>query len=560
MAVLSQKARKQRTRAVRVDSILAKQRGEKRRRNHQQHRCPWANTTGSTRHFAVHAPKMPAIDIHCLLDLAKSTPYYRDAALAVNMLTDPTLWEPAKTDVTTPPSHVARRVVQALVDAAVLVPSSGRPLSWGLLSTVPEERKQRLRPISDTLFSNHMLPDAPTTEFGTLESLLGMCARGAYAATVDFRGWYYQIPIAPAVRPFMSVSVAGEIFEHARAPMGHKWMVFVANTFTKVLAYVDSKVETDVIIDNVLFTGSRADVQRAVAMFRMRCGIVGATIGDEAQGIAVDHRGVTLDFLAKTVKLKTDWVLKFVARATSTLQHEPTADQLYSLGGMLAWARSVLGAQVPDDYALWRHIAKAARMCADDRPCVKLPWPPAARRELDGVLAWISHNPERQARAVYAIESLVVTDAALSPAKASWGGILVTDTVRLWTGTFAGPQRSIVECEMAAVLLTLERAERFLCSDVVVVSDNTAVVHVIGRGRSSSKCLHNMVKSLHSFFFRCGRSFVCMWVRSEHNPADGISRGKPFTDGDMHLLHSLSEEIGRSLEGDARHLHYNKIN
>eukprot|EP00760_Papus_ankaliazontas_P017258 PhM_4_TR1708/c0_g1_i3/m.34427 len=331
--------------------------------------------------------------------------------------------------------------------------------------------------------------------------------------------------------------------------MGHKWFVFVAHTITSVLAWVrTANVQSDIIIDNVLFCGDRTQVALANVEFRNRCALVGATIGDMEEGTIIPHRGVVLNFADKSVGLKPSWIAKFEERVKATFERSPSAAQLYSLGGMLAWARSVLGESPESDYALWRHLATAARNF-DNSPNKQLPWPPVARSELQRYAEWLSTQPVQQVRQEAMWKTLVVTDAAKDSAGASWGGIIVTDTIQLHSGKFINNSASIVHYELAAVAETLARGWERLRNDVVLVTDNTAVQHILSKGRSSAKTLHNLARQILRPLHHAGRAVLPLWVPSAANPADGISRGCEYTAKDASKLHALSEELGRKLEG-----------
>jgi hypothetical protein len=136
----------------------------------------------------------------------------------------------------------------------------------------------------------------------------------------------------------------------------------VAHTFTKVLSY-DPTVECDVIIDNVLYAShDPTKVITAANRFRERCELVGATLGAcDGPSHSTTYRGLVLDAAAKTVAAKPTWLAKLGSRLDTILTNPPTAAQLWSIGGMMAWLRGIYSAGPFDDYWAWRAIARAAR-------------------------------------------------------------------------------------------------------------------------------------------------------------------------------------------------------
>jgi hypothetical protein len=106
-----------------------------------------------------------------------------------------------------------------------------------------------------------------------------------------------------------------------------------------------------------------------------------------------------------------------------------------------------------------------------------------------------------------------------------WGAILFFRGTSSWVGAQWEPSafhRCIAELEAFAVLYGLQ----LLLPDggpVHIIVDNTTVAGAIRRRRSTAFHLNNVIKEVTAHCFI--RSIT--YVRSEYNPADPISRGRP---------------------------------
>lgn len=510
---------------------------------------PWETTKHNTSDWPLHAPHLDQIDLERLSEITRTGPYATDVDLAIRMLHDPTIWEPAGTlwEKELPKSRISKSQAAELVAAGILTPFKGKAKAWGILSTKLEPQKQRLRPISDMLWSNATLPEARDVKFSTIEQQTQRLLQHTHTATTDFKGWYFQIPVGPLVQPYLCVNVGGDILAHTRGPMGHKWFVFIAHTFTRALAHTN-QCQYDVIIDNVEFAGSEENVRTALHAFKQRCAYVGATLSEDS-GVKTTStfRGVEKDYEAKTLRLKETWAQKLNLRLKVIEDASPTTAQLWSLGGMMAWARTVTQDPVFDNYATWRVIAKTST----HHPKARHRLETDAQKGILEIRRWLDRNPPRKVKSsTMQTTTLVITDGALTRPVGRWAGLIATSSLRALGGLYPTPltqKHNIADIEMAAILLTIVLGN-IHNSEVQILCDNQPVVNIITKGRSSAPRLHQQVLRLRRESKSRNLSMSATYIPSGNNPADNLSRGREFTENDRQLVQGFMIKNGMASE------------
>ena len=513
--------------------------------------------------WPTHAPKLRALLIDELVEYSKCTPYHAEAAHARRILCDDELWAPARTTTNVPKSRVPMRVATDLVASDILAETSEQPLAWGLLNLKPEPDKEppRNRVISDMLWTNWGLPDTFIVNFSTMQQLEALFARNAWARAFDYTGWFYSLTVGERVQLFLAVRIGNRTFVHTRAPMGHKWIVFVAHTFAKVLAWTPH-IEHDVIIDNVLYASNNKELlQTEGDAFLARSDKFCATVGEKTEPTThVTYRGIDAH-MGTSIGVKPKWAAKCVKRITVVLDETPNAAQMYSLGGMFAWLRGILQSTTLDDYWLWRTIAKAAGL--DQRVRIHLD---ANTREALMAIRDLMTGPDLPRRDISAQQArapaLLVTDAMQNKPLGRWGAIVVTNTIRTYGGLFPIPfanASSIADLETATVLLALELDNGLHGRDIHLYTDNMVTWRVLQKKRSSAWRLHTLSKKIHLKVRALDATLAVTWIPSAENPADGTSRGKVATDSDSALLRRLGQKTGMVTEGKALPSHFTVI-
>jgi hypothetical protein len=469
--------------------------------------------------------------------------------LAREILVNPELWVNAKTHTVPPVSRIKRAHLDKLIEADILIPLQGEQVcAWGLLTAVPEEGKGRYRMISDMLWSNATLADQRKVEFRDYRVLADALGKTSYAATADFQAWYYQLPVGVSVRPYLAVNVGGVTYSHARGPMGHKWMVFVAHTLTKVLAW-DPDVFHDVIIDNVLYAGTEREVTKAMERFDARCSLVGQPTSQRMMSPAsdvVEHRGLLWKLHSNVAVLKRTWVTRAHKRVDAFLSN-PTAGKAWSLGGMVAWSRKMgLGA---DDFELWRDLARHSGGYGGRKLSLSQATMQAWKRWIN----WLDTEPQLElASTMTRCRTLLITDASLARPLGRWGAIVVSDHVQTYTGLFPIALchvATIADLEAAAIVMALSMVRKSMDRwDVVCLTDNQAVAWAYRKGRSRAWRLHHLLRKIKEMVMATGSTCQLTWIATENNPADGLSRAFDITDKDANLTADLLRKNGMEME------------
>jgi hypothetical protein len=363
-------------------------------------------------------------------------------------------------------------------------------------------------------------------------------------ATTDFTAWYFQLPISEVVYPYLCVNVNGKIYTHARAPMGHKWMVFVAHVVSLVLAHT-RVCAYDVIIDNAAYGGDDFGVNMAMGQMKENCDKAHATLGDVTNSSEeIQFKGVRLNARTKTMALSDKFIRK-LANRLNMIKQKSTAARLWSLAGMLSWTRIVLRVESLDDFVVWKFMARVMTRSAEE--VVRLP---------SYVEAFFDKLTETcmGSRVVVVprkVMSMIVTDASLHGGVAQWGAVVIKSRMTLYRGVFPleGAKHSIAYYEMLAVAMALYLSSE-INGSVVVLCDNQAVVKILEKRRSSAYPLHWMVKKIFMLLQTRDLTVRVFWIPSDQNPADGLSRGAAFTERDADLSCRLSQKFG--MEDEAR--------
>ena len=97
-------------------------------------------------------------------------------------------------------------------------------------------------------------------------------------------------------------------------------------------------------------------------------------------------------------------------------------------------------------------------------------------------------------------------------------------------GTWAKDEhQNVLECRVAVMTLRrLARNRRAWGRRVLIAVDSLVTLGVLARGRSASPALLALARQAGAILLACGIRPIWRWVASEHNYADGPSRGEPI--------------------------------
>ena len=319
--------------------------------------------------WPLHVAAVNVIDLDRMRTLAAHTPLEKDCDIAIGILTETAYHEPsALPSSTCPPSHIPQRDVLIALESGIFELTTPSAAAHGL-NIVPQENKQRRRLTIDLLPANVRDTDAPPVHFTPLEQLASALGECSWAASTDFKAWYHQLPLSPSVRAYHTFRAGDATLRLTRAAMGHKANslrgpdVYAHSSRKHGPCQVQSKHKTyfaTLSSTNVLFASqSQEKVDAAISRFKQRCSWVGATIGSTCETARkIEHRGLIYDLANNTRALKPSWLEKLIDRVNLTLRR-PTAARLWSLGGMLNWARPLCSA-IDELTVVWKLVARSA--------------------------------------------------------------------------------------------------------------------------------------------------------------------------------------------------------
>ena len=411
--------------------------------------------------------------------------------------------------------------VKKIIDNAIFE-TCDDPVGTGYVFDVVEYQKQRRRLVHDALSANVMLPDAPNPRFLTIEEVQRMTLCGLYAATIDMKAFYYQFPLAQAVRKFFPILVDGRWLQPCVLPMGFKWAVVIAQAFMRFVAFTANIPATacDIYIDNILLVGSEKEVNKMFDRVIIVLGKLGVTTGDVEQGTVVTHRGMSMNFTAKTVALKASFVEKLRARMAGPNQ---TWGQLRSIIGMVVYALMVLDKPLASIFHVFKFWAR--HVFTSPRKIVTM-WR-TSREEMDAAIVFSTRNtPLKIKTRPRGRMTIVITDASLEGGRPRIAGLLVQNgRVRWFAETVRSTSTDIAVFETLAVQrATMRWAHALQGRSALLLCDNTVTLSALARGMSCNYTVNSMVGVMHEFMLRRDIYLGFMYVPSKANASDPLTR------------------------------------
>lgn len=524
--------------------------------SYRTNRDPWKTENVASKLWPIHAPELFEIKLDVVAQMADDGGKVPEYELARAILQDSSQHMTCKnaTDIA-PRSSITRKHAEELVRKKICRKiEEEEVLNWGLVRLSPEETKTRNRIISDMLFENAYLDETRKVAFSPMEYMMHRVGASSWAVSFDFSGWYYQLPLSPAVQRHMAYKVGNEWYCFVRSVMGHKHNVFMAHTITTIIAQFPPEwkgaIHSDIIIDNVIMYGQSKDTVAAAARwFVARCALCGAQLGpynlEPTQ--SPTHRGVRFDLANHTFHIKPDWITKLDKRVKFCLSdNRATVDHFTSIAGMFAYGRVVLRYSA-DDYIFWRFVAKLAQKQGNSRVVM----PPSVSRCLQAMSSDVQRNTPRKAGVpLKPLKFLIATDASQTRPFAGWGAVLLGSDGRIdiISGIFSIQMAMachINELEMRAALMAMDHWKvKVQFNKVEFLMDNTVAVAILNLGRSATWNLNSVSRHFRDLSNLHTIEFHCTWIPTTENPADALSRGKAFSDQDEHGIRSLGASFG----------------
>ena len=376
--------------------------------------------------------------------------------------------------------------------------------------------------------------------FTPLPVLRRVVLLGTTCATFDVKCMYYHFLLDDTVSErFYRIKTPNGMSKFTRLPMGFKWATKIAQAAIRFLCRGIVNVDVQLYIDNIMLSGSLADVHKARNVLLQRAEHYGFTLGEDSGALAVGtHRGIDFDFTRKTIKLNSSFVQKF--------QH-----RLHVAN---------------DTWSDWRALLSSAIYGATalDIPLGKM----------FHVLKWMAHHNAtpgstriamwNEAKSQWRdVTSEIIANVAIFPPPAVAVVGLITDAatesrlgaaiILLPSGTYKSVSfqiptyHSINDMEAAALSVALDRFVSHLKDKHIIYwGDNTSVLYTVTAGHSKSYHVNRWVMIIHSQL-RILRSWITpLFVRSLDNPADAPSRRATLSGAHKRFLHCAAKYLRMS--------------
>lgn len=355
-------------------------------------------------------------------------------------------------------------------------------------------------------------------------------------ATFDLKAGFFQVGL-PKYNLFTFMDDEGNIYGLKRLPMGICTSPEIMQIITSVLAGDPTmvvpkyavNVTTDVWIDNILYSGSKERVNKAVAKFKRAALECGVTINwDESteNQEELDFIGMTLNFQKHTIDLARKNRDKIRDICFTDHMH---VCELETAAARLMYASSILRVPLSKYYFaikfLRRKLSEINRETLKRSEIINVP-----ASALKNYKAWQADLNSAKARSLPQEEGRKAYTLWTDSSLVGWGAVLIEDAtqrIRIVAGkwTPAEQMAHINILEINAVALGLER---FLCLDGAVVQpriDNTSALGAIKKGYSHSYDLNEGARTIQEITKR--RNILLkkpQFVRSADNIADHWSR------------------------------------
>ena len=430
---------------------------------------------------------------------------------------------------------------------------------------VPELSKNRVRPIRHTADANDVFPrkdPAHPVTMATKPAIVSLVHGGTHMAAHDLAGWFDQLAYSDAVGSRFCFKSEGKFYALTCLAMGQRQSVGVASAVTRrLLDFKHRSARCEIVIDNIIFVGSKEDVIADSTEFRRRCSDAGAILNDldvPVEQLAVqrgDWCGVSLDFVNKSVALQQKAISKTLL--SWSLRDQWTWRQFHACVGSLFWSIGILDVPVHTKFCLLRLISRVSADLAlheelwDARATV---WPSA----LADMQSWVDIVERNQPRVVPTNDSpewILHTDAS----RRGWGYVAIcvatnvfryhgqswstymqeTHGDRLGHSTFAEPHAvRAALCHLFAPHSNIKR--------IRVCTDNLATFFSFKR-QFSTHCLH-LNALIDKIKAHCpGVEIDMAYVPGELNWADAPSRGRDLTPAEQEeAAKALLRELGEN--------------
>jgi hypothetical protein len=404
------------------------------------------------------------------------------------------------------------------------------PKGVGYVFKVPEESKRRWRVVHDTLSSNVLLGDAPNPRFQKIRAVQDLVHKGEWGVSADWKAFYYQIPMAECVRDYFAIRVGDKFYRPTRLPMGFKWSVFIAQLITAEVVKRVRVLHSDVYVDNVLcILKTESEAKKVKDTILRVCADMGITVGDIQVGRKLIHRGMELDFEHKSVRIAERFTTKLKERA---LRSSGSWGEVRSLISMVVYGMQILRIPLGRIFHVFKFWGRNA--LTDPRKCVAM-WS-AAQKEFQENYQMLIQNT---AVLCVGLEEnngpFLITDATMT----SIAGVVIYrgEVLSYSQGTEVTP---IAANEALAVAKTVTRwLHLFGRKRITIMGDNIVVLCALARGMSMDFLVNVRAVEVIRRLTAIGAEMRLVYVRSDENVADPLTRGRQWTRDNINTIELL---------------------
>jgi hypothetical protein len=436
-------------------------------------------------------------------------------------------------------THISELLASGLAKKKVRSHSErGYARFFTVVKKLGRDGKPILRTILDCQEANAVFEDPPPVNLCPLRELLKVFESVEDLRTLDLRHWYHQIPVGEHLQQFFTLGFGALRIQWTVLPMGWKWACFVAQSLTWFAvagqeAYEWSDlprvwhqggVRVAVVYDNVIAGGPTAELEVFWRGLRERLSAINAVVKEDfchSDG----HRIETLGICWRPSAAGLEWSLlpKFaekVAAMASKIEAGGPASvkQVAGAIGLLMWVRYASVRSAYDLAATFSKLALAVR-----------------ERGWNGAAEWSSfaHLAAKLKESLCAgpfcftkpnTECLVFSDASTF-AFGFVGGEPLLWRGGDWPEVHESKDMFVLEARAARNAI---RAFKAMDRCIHIVVDNQALFFALQKGSTTCPRAAIMLQDLEELC-RASRMSICPgWIRSELNPADELSRGRPF--------------------------------
>lgn len=401
--------------------------------------------------------------------------------------------------------------------------------------TVPKKSGD-LRLVCDGRKLNRLMRHPPPMLLPSIHEVVSRFLSAEYVVQADGKSWFYQFPLAPDVRDFFSVNLAGARGPFVRASlqvlcMGWSWAPCIAHRSAMVLLPSEDGVAW---VDNFFVVGrSRDEAAQKYRKFLRRAQLVGAERNAGAEYGQPRSRfvalGLEFDLEASPRRYRSDpaWCSKLLESSCvrATLKNGATAREFYRAFGGCVWFLYSTGRRLCFYRSFLAFLRRTACVLASspERWDAPLDICPSALADFSRVVSALRSN-------VW-IEAPVQGEPVVGWSDASdreWAALLELGTAEpVIQGVFASPDahhiylKEVFAAWQAVRLAAATRPGSALNLRV----DNAAAVAAINKGHSKNFVANEMLCAMFDAAAEAGLTVTSLWVDTLHQRADEYTRG-----------------------------------